>query len=73
MAGRFFEVLDRFAAVVVAVLVAALVVDLATDFFFFVVELVELWGEAAPAHAPMARAAHKATGSGKKVSRKCLV
>jgi hypothetical protein len=44
---------------------------LATDFFFLRVEVVEVCGEAA--HAPMARAADKATERGTRVSRKNLV
>ena len=55
----------RFAAEVVEVLDRAFATDF---FFFFVVEVVEVCG--APAHAPMARAADKATESGTRMSRK---
>jgi hypothetical protein len=61
-------VVVRFAAEVVEVFARAFATDF---FFFFVVEVVEVWGE--PAHAPMARAADKATVSGTRMSRKSSV
>ncbi len=54
--------------------VVAFALACVTDFFFLFVEVVvEVCGDAAPAHAPMARAANKATGTGTTISRKSPV
>jgi hypothetical protein len=71
-----FDVAERLAAVLGEVLGRAFVVlfatvVLVTDFFFLLVEaVVAFCGDVAPAHAPIARAANKATGTGTTMSCK---
>jgi hypothetical protein len=51
---------DALGAVLAVVFAAALAVGLAVDFFF----VVDVCGKGPPAHAPMAKAANKATENG---------